>query len=149
VLGWSADSRRVLYRVDRLDGNPPTYHLVDLGDPPLSSQWTVTEMHVPDAMTAATLASDGEGGTRAVGAVVDPLATLVEFDPETGVIVRTLVRFPMPVRVAEKVVVDRSGNHFLVLSADGTLWRWSEGEEAPTLVAAYVRDAAWYAPPAT
>jgi hypothetical protein len=149
VLGWSADSRRVLYRVDPLDGNAPTYHLVDLGHPPLSTEWTTTDVRVPEAFTAATLAPSNDGATRFIGAVVDPLATLVEFDPQTGAIARTLVKFPMPIRVVEKIVADPSGRHFLALSADNTLWRWSEGDGEPTQVAQDVTDAAWYSPEGT
>jgi hypothetical protein len=139
-LGWSPDSRQVVYRVTFTDGGPPGYFagafppVVDPGDERLGAlPWE-------HGLSAATFVGDDE--------------VAVARDEPDGSVVRAwrlgsgeeLAEAPTLFRLDEAIrslVADPTGRHLLVLTEDGDLLRWSTGDAAPVRLAEGVTAAAW------
>ena len=133
-IAWAPDSERILYRAVFEDSEDPTYWIGrlwplqgDTGGHRLESARFSAATFVDNRTLA--VAADDHGRSRV--RFVD-----LNFQPVAG------EGFEVPGRI-ERLTVDRAGRHFLAVTLDGDLYRWSEGEGQATKLADDVVSAGW------
>jgi hypothetical protein len=138
-LAWSPDSSRVLFRLG-LQGDPRPHFYVDRLWPvvPQADTKVVDVPDGPDITAAAFVDNDTLAIAEVAGARTEVRSwRIIEAGDE-----RTPLLFTLPGQVTS-LVADPAGQHFLAATAAGDLYRWSIGDDAPTLVGHGVSAAAW------
>jgi hypothetical protein len=154
VLGWSPNSRRLVYHLVLADDPQPRYYVGRFAPAARLEEAEVTEILNGDgSITAAAFVDDDtvmiarrQGDRNTLHEVA--LSFLAEATkPKTGpdwdkTSLLTTGGFPAPGQVTS-LVSDRSGQHFLVITNDRTLHHWFRGDAQPTRLAGDVTAAAW------
>lgn len=137
-LGWSPDGRRLLYFVSgrgvpRLVATRFAPAFFTAARPRDTDS---VEIRAPKVRTATM------SGDDTIAAVLPSAPRrVVEYRlGETLTEPQRLFEMPSPVT---SIVVDPTGQHFLIVSGSGELWRWSRGQRGPAPVATGVTAAAW------
>jgi hypothetical protein len=148
LLGWAADSRHLMYVLpDAPDGAYP--RIIDTQTE--SSLDDAARVDIPDGrIVDGYLGRTGElVGVEGVSSLEVPEGELaagytpvVSFDAASGAVRRQLFVLPGDFPGAS-VESDATGKHVIGIDRDGGLYRWSEGEAEPTLVANGIVAAAW------
>lgn len=149
VLGWSGDSKQLLYRV-WFDGDAsPRYYVGQFRSAVPKSAMDVYEFVAEPNVVAATFVGND---TLAIATNTDRDGMSVvkgfplRFVVEAGSSVAAPTLFEVPGRVTS-LVADPSGDHFLAVTDDGALYRWSFGDLAATKLSEGVTAAAWLPDP--
>ncbi len=158
-LSWAPDSVHLGYNEYSAE-SPTSPKLIDTATAGTLDE-AVPIPHVADTEWAGFLgATSAMGATQGSGSFKEP-ATVVEFDPTTGAVIRTLFTVPGGLAVSngfdgpeDALLADRSGRDVLAVGLlpvnapirHGALYRWHVGDRRPTLVADQIWAAAWIEP---
>ncbi len=168
VLGWSPDSKRLLYRLTLKGDSSPHYYVGRLWPMVRQSETKVVELASGSNVSTAAFVDDHTVAmaivTGARTAVYEmPITSQVQAKFESGIkwdkrelLVTGDGMFAVDGPITS-IVPDPTGRHFLVLAdpalhytrtfqaspAIGPLYRWSVGDEAPTQIAGSVTAASW------
>lgn len=153
VLGWSPNSKRLLYRLALSGSSYQHYYVGQLWPAVRQAKTEVVELPSGSNVSSAALIDDSTVALAVTAAgnrtVVHEMPIQQTKAPEEGIqwdnqaiLVTGSGMFEAPGRITS-LVADRSGRHFLVITDARVLYRWSVGEAAPTKIADNVTAASW------